>query len=78
MTIDLGDGISGFWGLSFRKIGVGLCSNFVKHEVPMSSENKPQVMATGHMGGRLREELMKIEISGNEASELAEVHYPDM
>jgi hypothetical protein len=61
MTVDLGEGISGVRGSGFRKIGIGLCSNFVKREVPTSSENKPQVMATGRMGGRLREELMEID-----------------
>jgi hypothetical protein len=57
MIVDLGEGISGVQGLGFRKIGVGLCSNFAKCEVPTSSKNKPQVVATGRMGGRLREEL---------------------
>jgi hypothetical protein len=60
MNVDLGKEISGVRGSGFRKIGVGLCSNFEKREVSTSSENKPQVMATSQMGGRLREELMGI------------------
>jgi hypothetical protein len=44
MTVDLGEGISGVRGSGFRKIGIGLCSNFAKREVSMSSENKPQVV----------------------------------
>ena len=77
MIVDLGEEISRVRGSGFRKIGVGLCSNFAKHKFSMSSKNKPQVVATSRMGGRSREELMEIEISGNGESELDHVHYLD-
>jgi hypothetical protein len=77
MTVDLGAGISGVRGSSFRKIGVGCVPTSRNAKSRRVRKIKPPVVTNGHVGGRLREELPKIGISGNGESELAHVHYPD-